>query len=216
MWTASSSAMAGASIDGAGNRQGLGVRSWAWSRAGSRMAPSASGTLMLSSRLKKALRTSRMLLWPPWRDTRERCVHVVITVPLLPAEQCGFRTAWSPRRKAQCRVLLDGSSVHCFLRRSQIRGLDWNLNSQNLLASGAADGECLVWDLTDLTQPANFKVVRICFARLFTISDNSPGMRTDAIGCAHVSTRRAVQLCFLSSLPDIYHVVKHLHTLLHS
>ncbi len=35
------------------------------------------------------------------------------------------------------------------------------MNSQNLLASGAADGECLVWDLTDLSKPANFKVVSL-------------------------------------------------------
>lgn len=101
-----------------------------------------------------------MLLWPPWRVTRERCVHIVITVPrCLQAVRISNQVVTEAQGP-----MPDGASVHCFLRRSQIRGLDWNLNSQNLLASGAADGECLVWDLTDLTQPANFKVVRICFA----------------------------------------------------
>jgi WD40 repeat protein len=42
----------------------------------------------------------------------------------------------------------------------QVRGLDFNSNASNLLASGAADGETLVWDLTNPQAPNSFKVVR--------------------------------------------------------
>lgn len=41
----------------------------------------------------------------------------------------------------------------------QVRGLDFNSNASNLLASGAADGETLVWDLTNPQAPNSFKVV---------------------------------------------------------
>ena len=40
-----------------------------------------------------------------------------------------------------------------------MRGLDFNSNASNLLASGAADGETLVWDLTNPQAPNSFKVV---------------------------------------------------------
>lgn len=44
-----------------------------------------------------------------------------------------------------------------------MRGLDFNPNASNLLASGAADGETLVWDLTNPAAPNSFKVVRTTF-----------------------------------------------------
>lgn len=54
----------------------------------------------------------------------------------------------SPHNLTQC-----GCITH------QVRGLDFNSNASNLLASGAADGETLVWDLTNPQAPNSFKVV---------------------------------------------------------
>ena len=47
----------------------------------------------------------------------------------------------------------------CQCVETQVRGLDFNSNASNLLASGAADGETLVWDLTNPQAPNSFKVV---------------------------------------------------------
>lgn len=41
----------------------------------------------------------------------------------------------------------------------QIRGLDWNVGNPRQLASGASDGECLLWDLTDMQNPTSTKIV---------------------------------------------------------
>lgn len=39
-----------------------------------------------------------------------------------------------------------------------IRGLDWNGLESTQLASGALDGECLIWDLSDLDHPSSTKL----------------------------------------------------------
>lgn len=64
-----------------------------------------------------------------------------------------------------------------------MRGLDFNTNAANLLASGAADGETLVWDLTNPAAPNNFKVVRLSVPTVCQSSWVTPNGQADLGAC---------------------------------
>lgn len=43
----------------------------------------------------------------------------------------------------------------------QVRGLEFNTISPNLLASGAEDGEICIWDLANPSEPSHFPPLRV-------------------------------------------------------
>lgn len=44
----------------------------------------------------------------------------------------------------------------------QVKGLEFNSFSSNLLASGAADGELCIWDVATPSQPSLYPALKVC------------------------------------------------------
>lgn len=43
----------------------------------------------------------------------------------------------------------------------QVRGLEFNPSASNLLASGADEGDIIIWDLSNPTAPSHFPSLRV-------------------------------------------------------
>ena len=65
-------------------------------------------------------------------------------------------TLWTKVLKAEVRLVL------------QVKGLEFNRVSPNLLASGGADSAINIWDLTNPHKPTNYPAQKVC---------SSPGIR---------------------------------------
>lgn len=53
----------------------------------------------------------------------------------------------------------------------QVRGLEFNSISPNLLASGADEGEICIWDIAKPTEPIHFPPLKVCHMQFFLTSD---------------------------------------------
>ncbi|XP_019082805.1 PREDICTED: protein transport protein SEC31 homolog B-like [Camelina sativa] len=49
---------------------------------------------------------------------------------------------------------------HLSVHKGPVRGLDFNVNNANLLASGADDGEICIWDLVKPSEPSHFPLLK--------------------------------------------------------
>ncbi|XP_010512768.1 PREDICTED: protein transport protein SEC31 homolog B isoform X3 [Camelina sativa] len=49
---------------------------------------------------------------------------------------------------------------HLSVHKGPVRGLDFNVNNANLLASGADDGEICIWDLVKPSEPSHFPILK--------------------------------------------------------
>ena len=52
----------------------------------------------------------------------------------------------------------------------QVRGLEFNVITPNLLASGGDDGDIFIWDLVDPASPSHFPALRVGCASLFSFA----------------------------------------------
>lgn len=60
--------------------------------------------------------------------------------------------SWSPTAHSE-------GSFHVFVL--QVKGLEFNSFSPNLLASGAADGELCIWDVANPAQPSLYPALKV-------------------------------------------------------
>jgi WD40 repeat protein len=50
----------------------------------------------------------------------------------------------------------------------QVRGLEFNVITPNLLASGGDDGDIFIWDLVEPTSPSHFPALRVGHSVIFS------------------------------------------------
>lgn len=67
---------------------------------------------------------------------------------------------------------------HCFFPKcllfiylTQVRGLEFNSISPNLLASGADEGEICIWDIAKPTEPIHFPPLKVWPMQFYLTSD---------------------------------------------
>ncbi|KAI8607431.1 WD40-repeat-containing domain protein, partial [Chytriomyces sp. MP71] len=94
------------------------------------------------------------IAWGPGPDLVKRPMGIIAG-----GLESGDMALWDPR------IILDNASkggspadplvMKPFKHKGAVRGLDFNPVDPKFLASGAADGELLIWDLTNPTKPYN-------------------------------------------------------------
>lgn len=71
-------------------------------------------------------------------------------------------------------LLYQLSLIGCIIL--QVRGLEFNTLSPNLLASGADEGEICIWDIAKPTEPTHYPPLKVCRHSLLLISTSSKDM----------------------------------------
>lgn len=82
----------------------------------------------------------------------------------------------------------------------QVRGLDLNQGSPNLLASGSTDGETLVWDL-NAAEPSSYKVVSIVVATNAALHVKHPATYFTPCCCLWCSDTAEMDICGFHQMP---------------
>lgn len=109
-------------------------------------------------------------------------VSVVECLALLGAHQLQLNNA---ERAGTLTTLASADTQLCCFCTTQVKGLEFNSFSPNLLASGAADGELCIWDVAAPAQPSLYpalKVLYVCVLCAATCAAAKPTL-CQAVGC---------------------------------
>jgi len=91
---------------------------------------------------------------------------------------------------------VSAAASHSF-RGLQVNGLEFNSFSPNLLASGAADGELCIWDVSNPAQPSLYPAIKVGGVHTgcawFLCGLNSHGVPWRTLVIAHMSTPSPLQ-----------------------
>ena len=93
----------------------------------------------------------------------------------------------------------------------QVKGLAFNQLSPNLLASGGADGDIIIWDVANPRKPTAFPPLKVI--TVTTCSQNAITLQRSIIQCGQVEGQHQSILHVLLEVSHVDHACIHLYLL---